>query len=121
LLSSRKCPVSPDAKEKVHLSHKTIYTELLNEIKCLNKGQLIIVILTVQILILIMLRLLRNFSKKDYWIIRALVDHAVITTLLTRVDYEQMNAKQLIEAFNHGLNLIDPVRIIPRKKETAED
>jgi hypothetical protein len=64
LLSSRKCPVSPDAKEKVHLSHKTIYTELLNEIKCLNKGQLIIVILTVQILILIMLEAFEEFQQK---------------------------------------------------------
>jgi hypothetical protein len=31
-----------------------------------------------------------------------------------------MNAKQLIEAFNHGLNLIDPVRIIPRQKRNCQ-
>jgi hypothetical protein len=35
LSTAQEYLVSPDAKEKVHLSHEQFYSELLNEIKCL--------------------------------------------------------------------------------------
>jgi hypothetical protein len=53
---------------------------------------------------------------------QALIDDFGVTYAITRVNYEECNnAKQLLEALQYGLNLIDPIKIISPNKEIQAD
>lgn len=115
--------VRPDAKEKYIFSHKQFYTELINEINTLIRGAAHNRHINSPDFDFDYAKAFEEFQQKRLLDHQSLMDHALITHVVKRVDYEQCtNAKQLIEALDHGLNLIDPVRIIsPNKEIQAED
>ena len=114
--------VRPDAKEKYIFSHKQFYTELINEINALIKGSAHNRHINSPDFDFDYAKAFEEFQQKRLLDHQSLLDHAGVTHVVKRVDYEKCtNANQLKEALEHGLSLIDPIKIISPSKEIQAD
>lgn len=115
--------VRPDAKGIYIFSHKQFYTEVINEINALIRGSAHNRHINNPYYKFDYNEAFEEFQQKRLLDHQKLLDDGGAPHIVTLVNYEECtNANQLKEALEHGLNLIDPVRIIsPNKKIQADD